>query len=273
MTVWKYKGGCLDLSQRTAIMGILNVTPDSFSDGGRYNTLEAAVEHALQMQQEGAAILDIGGQSTRPGHTPISAEEEWARLEPVLRALKGRLTIPISIDTYYPEVAQRALEQGAAIINDVSNSRDNHMTALCARHGAGIVLMHNEAGHNTPAQVRLYFEEALAMAQHDGLPIECVCLDPGIGFDKDREEDVRLIAQLPAIMQDLPAALLVGASRKRVVGAFCGNPPFAERLPGTLAIHTAAQLGGSHILRVHDVAAAVQAAAVTDAVKREVQHG
>ena len=135
MTVWKYKGGCLDLSQRTAIMGILNVTPDSFSDGGRYNTLEAAVEHALQMQQEGAAILDIGGQSTRPGHTPISAEEEWTRLEPVLRALKGRLTIPISIDTYYPEVAQRALEQGAAIINDVSNSRDNHMTALCARRG------------------------------------------------------------------------------------------------------------------------------------------
>ena len=165
------------------------------------------------------------------------------------------------------------MEQGAAIINDVSNSRDNHMTALCARYGAGIVLMHNEAGHNTPAQVRAYFEEALAMAQHDGLPTECVCLDPGVGFDKDREEDVRLIAQLPAIMQDLPAALLVGASRKRVVGAFCGNPPFAKRLPGTLAIHTAAQLGGAHILRVHDVAAAVQAAAVTDAVKQEVQHG
>lgn len=272
MAVWKYAGGDVDLSL-TAIMGILNVTPDSFSDGGRYNTLDKAVEHALHIQQEGAAILDIGGQSTRPGHTPVSAQEEWGRLEPVLDALQGQITIPISIDTYYIEVAQRALEKGAAIINDVSNSRNNHMTELCARYGAGIVMMHNDAGHNTPAQVRAYFEEALDMAARDGLPLAHVCLDPGIGFNKEREEDVRLIADLPGILQGLPeVALLVGASRKRVVGAFCGNPPFDERLPGTLAIHTAAQLNGAHILRVHDVAAAVQAAAVTDAIKG-VRHG
>lgn len=274
MAVWQYNGGCLDLGEHTAIMGILNVTPDSFSDGGRYNDVEAAVARAVQIQGEGAAILDIGGQSTRPGHTAISAGEEWSRLEPVLRAIEGAITIPLSIDTYYTEVAERALSMGAAIINDVSNSRGNRMARVCARYGAGLVMMHNDVGHNTPEQVRAYFVEALKMAASDGLAPEQVCLDPGIGFDKDRQEDIRLIASLPVLMEGLPAVpLLVGASRKRVVGAFCGNPPFSERLPGTLAVHTAAQLGGARVLRVHDVAAAVQAAAVTDAVRKEMRHG
>lgn len=274
MVVWRYQGGCLDLNERTAVMGILNVTPDSFSDGGRYETVAAAVARAQQIEREGAAILDIGGQSTRPGHTAVPADEEWQRLEPVLRALEGAIAIPISIDTYYTEVAERALSMGAAIINDVSNSRENRMARVCARYGAGLVMMHNDAGHNTPEQVRAYFAQALQMAASDGLAPEYICLDPGIGFDKNQQEDIRLIASLPALMEGLPAVpLLVGASRKRVVGAFCGNPPFSERLPGTLAVHTAAQLGGARILRVHDVAAAVQAAAVTDAVRKEKQHG
>lgn len=274
MAVWKYRGGALNLEGRTAVMGILNLTPDSFSDGGNYSTVQKAVERAVQIEKEGATLLDIGGQSTRPGYTPVSAEEEWQRLEPVLKALKGRVSLPISIDTYYPQVAEKALEMGAAIINDVSNSRENGMAGLCARHGAGLVMMHNDAGHNTPRQVNAYFKEALKMAGQAGLPADYVCLDPGIGFDKDRQEDVRLIASLPLVMEGLPdVALLVGASRKRVVGAFCGNPPFSQRLPGTLAVHTAAQLGGAHILRVHDVAPAVQAAAVTDAIRQEWQHG
>lgn len=274
MAVWRYQGGCLDLSERTAVMGILNVTPDSFSDGGRYETAAVAVARAQQIEREGAAVLDIGGQSTRPGHTVVPADEEWRRLEPVLRALEGTIHIPVSIDTYYPEVAEKALQMGAAIINDVSNSRKNHMARICARFGAGLVMMHNDAGYNTPAQVRAYFVQALQMAAQDGLTPDHICLDPGIGFDKNQEEDIRLIASLPTLIDGLPdVPLLVGASRKRVVGAFSGNPPFEERLAGTVAIHTAAQLGGAHMLRVHDVAAAVQAAAVTDAVRKEKQHG
>lgn len=273
MPVWRFRGKQLELTNKTAVMGILNVTPDSFSDGGRYTDISAAVEQALRIQAEGAAILDVGGQSTRPGHTPVSAAEEWRRLEPVLAALQGRLDIPISIDTYYTEVAEQALGMGAAIINDVSNSLTNGMPRLCARYDAGLVMMHHHAGQNTPAQVAAYFRRALALAAEQGLSSDHICLDIGIGFQKTQEEDIRLIAALPAICREVDAPVLVGASRKRVVGTFCGNPPAEERLAGTLAIHTAAQLHGAHILRVHDVAAAVQAAAVADAVKREVYNG
>lgn len=274
MPLWRFRGKQLDITHKTAVMGILNITPDSFSDGGRYETVSAAVEQALRIQTAGAAILDIGGQSTRPGHTSVSAETEWQRLEPVLAALQGRLDIPLSIDTYYTEVAERALQTGADIINDVSGSLQNDMPRLCARYNAGLVMMHHDAGHNTPEQVTAYFRQALALAAEQGLSPDHVCLDPGIGFDKTQQEDIRLIAALSAICRTLPdSPVLVGASRKRVVGAFCGNPPFEERLAGTLAIHTAAQLSGAHILRVHDVAEAVQAAAVVDAIKQEENHG
>ncbi|MGI6264903.1 MAG: dihydropteroate synthase [Acutalibacteraceae bacterium] len=266
MAVWRFRDRQLDLTA-TAVMGILNVTPDSFSDGGRYDTVERAVERALAIEREGAAILDIGGQSTRPGHVPVPPEEEWRRLAPVLAALAGKIHLPISIDTYYTDVAERALESGACIINDVSGSLDNGMPALCARYGAGLVMMHNRAGHNTPQDVRRYFETALAAAADAGLAAAHLALATGVGFEKNQEEDARLIACLPSIMEGLfDAAVLVGASRKRVTGAFCGQPPFAERLPATLAIHTVAQWNGANVLRVHDVAAAVQAAAMTGAL-------
>ena len=276
MPRFHYRGGELDLTQHTHIMGILNITPDSFSDGGRYDTVEAAVERALAIQAEGADVLDIGAQSTRPGHIPVTAEEEWSRLRPVLEVLSGRVTIPVSIDTYYPEVAARALEAGAHIINDVSGSLQNGMPGVAARYGAGLVMMHagggadDEGGADAAGAVRAYFLEALEAAEQAGLAREAVCLDPGIGFGKPRLGDVQLIAQLPQVLAGLPeTAVLVGASRKRVGGMWCGNPPFEERLPGTLAIHTLAQWNGAHILRVHDVAPAVQAARVADACRRE----
>ena len=273
MPLLRYSSGELRLDHYTAVMGILNVTPDSFSDGGKYFDPERAVVRALEIQEEGADILDIGAQSTRPGHMPVSPAEEWARMEPVLRALRGRLAIPVSIDTYYAEVAGRALEQGAAIINDVSGSMDNGMPELAAQTGAALVMMHAGAGADddhaadAAAEVRAYFERALELAAKSGMRPEQVCLDPGIGFGKSRGGDVQLIARLPELLAGLPdIAVLVGASRKRVVGMYSGSPPFEQRLAGTLALHTAAQLGGARILRVHDVKEAVQAARVTDAV-------
>ncbi len=264
------------LGERTYIMGILNVTPDSFSDGGRYFGRDAALSHAQEMEREGADILDIGAQSTRPGHTPVTAEEEWARLEPVLRNLRGRTALPLSVDTYYPSVAAAAVEAGAAIINDVSGSLENGMPRVAAETGAGLVMMHagggaDDAGRGDALEaVRRYFRTALEAAAAAGLPAERVCLDPGIGFGKDRAGDLALAARLGELTAEFPdTAVLVGASRKRVIASCCSpEPPAGERLAGTLAFHTVVQWNGAHILRVHDVAAAVQAARVADALRR-----
>lgn len=274
-----HKTGELLLNGHTAVMGILNLTPDSFSDGGRYTDVRAAVNHALTMQSQGADILDIGAQSTRPGHTPVTAEEEWRRLQPVFAALQGRVTVPLSVDTYYPDVAAAAVEAGASVINDVSGGLTNGMCEVAARTGAGLILMHagrgaddTGSGEDVLAAVRAYFDQAMTLVGQAGLPLNRLCLDPGIGFGKSREGDLTLVAQLPALMEELPdVAVLVGASRKRVVAACCEvAPPVGERLAGTLAIHTVAAWNGAHILRVHDVAEAVQAARVTDALREAV---
>lgn len=215
-----YRSGSLSLDS-TVVMGILNVTPDSFSDGGRYASPEKALEHALEMQAQGAGILDVGAQSTRPGHVPISPEEEWARLEPVLDRLRGRIRIPISVDTYYPSVAKAALVSGADILNDVSGDLHNGMMELAAETGAGLVVMHagggaddvGAAGADVVETVRRFFEKALARAAEAGLGRNRLCLDPGIGFGKTREGDRRLVSSLPRLMQGLPdMAVLVGAS-------------------------------------------------------------
>lgn len=279
MPCFRYRTGVLELNTRAAIMGILNITPDSFSDGGKYVEVGDAVKHAEEMVHDGADILDIGAQSTRPGHTPVTAEEEWKRLEPVLKEIKAKISIPISIDTYYPEVAAAALDAGADIINDVSGSMENYMPAVVARFGAGLIMMHAGGGADdlgksgdlsrTIAEVHSYFEKAIAAAEKAGLSLKQICLDPGIGFGKDRQGDLVLISRLPELLKGLPSiAVLVGASRKRVIAACCEtNPPVDQRLGGTVAIHTIAQWNGAHILRVHDVAEAVQAARVTDALK------
>lgn len=269
----------LDLNGHTAIMGILNITPDSFSDGGMYWRTEDAVRHAEEMIRDGADIMDIGAQSTRPGHTPVTAEEEWERLEPVLKEVRQKTAIPISVDTYYPEVAAAALDAGADIINDVSGSMENYMPAIVARFGAGLIMMHagggaDDAGRSgdlpgTIAEVHTYFERAVTTAEKAGLTLRQVCLDPGIGFGKDRQGDLALIARLGECLKGLPSvAVLVGASRKRVIAACCEtDPPVNQRLAGTVAVHTIAQWNGANILRVHDVREAVQAARVTDAMK------
>lgn len=256
------------LGERTYIMGILNVTPDSFSDGGKYLQPEKAVAHALEMQEQGADILDIGGQSTRPGYRAIPWEEEWARIAPVLAALQGKVQAAVSVDTFYPQVAERALAAGADIINDVTGFSPEMWKVAVQFPGCGCVVMHGQEllpQEDAAAAVHRFFlqkkEEALAA----GISLERLCMDPGVGFGKTYEQNLQLLAQVER--EKLPeTAFLMAASRKRVIGAPCGNPPFEERLAGTLAAHTLAVAGGADILRVHDIREAVQAARVADAV-------
>lgn len=252
---------------RTYVMGILNVTPDSFSDGGSYFSPQRAVARALELEEEGADVLDIGGQSTRPGYTPVSPEEEWSRLKPVLPEVLARTGLPVSVDTFYPQVAQKALEAGVHIINDVSGFGEEMLRAV-AGSGCGCVVMCPKGGDGGDVceRVRAFFEERKEAAARLGIPAERLCFDPGIGFGKTPEENLRLIAgvektKLPGI------AYLMAASRKRVTGMVCGNPPFEQRLPATLAAHTAAILAGADLVRVHDVKEAVQAAKMADALK------
>ena len=243
------------------IMGILNVTPDSFSDGGMYDSVDTAVARALQIQEEGAGILDIGAQSTRPGHSPVPPQEELRRLLPVLQALRGKLHIPISVDTYSPEMAKAALDLGAAVINDVSGTAAREMAEVVLKYEAGWILMHNGGGADAVPRyepdvvtaVRAALENLVGQAMAYGLQKNQLCLDPGIGFGKSQEDNLKLLANTPKLK--LPGvAYLVGASRKRVIEYAGGS---------TIAAHVIAQLGGADILRAHDVKEAVQAMRVT----------
>ncbi len=248
---------------RTYVMGILNVTPDSFSDGGEYFSPQAAIARAKEMAAQGADILDVGGQSTRPGHTPVTQEEEWERLKNVLPALVSETGLAVSVDTFYPWVARKALLAGAHIINDVSGFPDA-MLAAAAESGCGCIVMYPVGGG--AAQARAFFQGRLEAARRFGIGKERLCFDPGIGFGKTREEDLGLIAQVGAYR--IPGVcLLMAASRKRVTGFLCGNPPFEKRLPATIACHTAAILAGADMVRVHDVAEGVQAAKMADGLR------
>ncbi len=266
----------LELGRRTYVMGILNVTPDSFSDGGLFLDPEKAVRRAEQIREEGADILDIGAQSTRPGHTPVSPDEEWSRLAPVLTALEGRAGLPISVDTYYPEVAARALAAGADIINDVSGEIHPEMFSCIAEYRAGYIAMHTGSGDaDHPAEypdgvfadVRAFFERACRELVRCGVLEENICLDVGIGFGKTQEQNLALLRDLKETRIN-DCALLVGASRKRVVAIPSGESEPQRRMPGTVAAHTAAIAGGADIIRVHDVWQSVQAARVADAIYR-----
>lgn len=225
------------------------------------------------MMAEGADILDLGGQSTRPGHTPISAEAEWARLAPVLEQLVGQTEAVLSVDTYHPEVAKRALQAGAHIINDVSGKVDPQMAQAVAQYGAGWVLMHATPLAETDdalAGVQGFFAKAHAEAVALGVAPAQLCFDPGIGFGKSNPQCWQLIRQTRQLKQP-KVAYLLGASRKRCIGAPAGNPPAPCRDPGTLAAHTIGLMGGADILRVHDVVGAVQAAKVADAICRRAE--
>ena len=254
-------------TSRVRVMGILNVTPDSFSDGGRYSDPELALRRVLEMQEQGADYLDIGAQSTRPGFEPVPPEEELRRLLPVLGLLQGKITIPISVDTFSPEVALEALKHGASIINDVSGAANPAMAEAVALYGAGWIRMHNgevSEDDDPVILVRSALKQLLEQALGYGLRREQLCLDPGIGFGKSMEANLRLLANTQAVR--VPGvACMVGASRKRVVDfAIGGGTEPGDRLGGSIAAHTLAALSGADIIRAHDVKETVQAARLAE---------
>ena len=262
-----------DLGRRTHVMGILNVTPDSFSDGGLFVEPEAALRHGLDMEAEGADVIDVGGESTRPGHTPVPAEEEQRRVLPIIAALAPRLRVPISIDTYKAATARAALGAGARIVNDVWGlQRDPELAFVAAEFGAPVVVMHNrdtiEAALDIIDDMRRFFERSLTLARGAGIPDSHIVLDPGIGFGKSWDQHLESLHRLPEI-KALGFPVLVGVSRKSLLGRFYdASVPPRERLFGTLGAHVMAVSLGADILRVHDVRAHVEACRVADAVRR-----
>jgi dihydropteroate synthase len=265
--------GLKGLGARTYVMGVLNVTPDSFSDGGLFADHAAALQHALDMEREGADIIDIGGESTRPGYVPVGTEEEQRRVLPVIRDLAPMLSVPISIDTYRAETARAALQAGARIVNDIWGlQRDPDMAAVVADHGVVAVLMHNRQEADASLDIVLdmlrFFDQSLALARRAGIPDSHVILDPGIGFGKTADQNLEALRRLPEL-KTLGFPILVGASRKSVLSRFYdpGVPP-RDRLFGTLGAHLAAVSRGADIIRAHDVRAHVEACRVADILLR-----
>jgi dihydropteroate synthase len=271
----------LILGERTLVMGVLNVTPDSFSDGGKYLDSEAAIARALQLERDGADILDIGGESTRPGAAAASPEEELRRILPVIQVLRGKLRIPMSVDTRRADVAEAALAAGAEILNDVSGLRMDPrlgQVARCTR--APLILMHMRGTPQTMQRgpfardvirdVMAGLRDALAHAKRAGLAKTRLLLDPGIGFGKKHEQNFEILARLPEFAR-LGCPIVIGTSRKAFLGkalvaSDAPTAPPEERLLGTAATVTASILGGAHIVRVHDVAEMVRVVRVADHV-------
>ena len=285
---WHIKGRTLPIGDRTLIMGILNVTPDSFSDGGQFVSLDAALAHADQMISDGADIIDIGGESTRPGGEPVSVEQEIARVVPVIEALARRTDVPISVDTTKSEVARAALDAGAAIVNDISALRfDFYVADAVARAGAGLVLMHSRGTpatmHRLPPVADIMHEVAhslsasINMAERRGVKPESIVIDPGVGFGKSQDQNLELLAKLDQLIAAFPGyPLLIGTSRKSFIGRILANEtgtpaPVEDRLHGTMATITTAILHGAHIVRVHDVKATVETIRVTDSIRENLR--
>ena len=258
-------------STRPRVMGIVNVTPDSFSDGGLHATVPQALAHARALVDQGADIIDIGGESTRPGFTPVDQDEESARVLPVLEALAGTLSVPISIDTTKAAVAREALARGATIINDIWGLQgDPAMAGVVAGAGATVVIMHNRLAKTPKLDIaedmQRFFETSLAVAGWAGIPRTKLILDPGIGFGKTPRQQLEALAALPRLAAfGLP--ILVGVSRKSFLGTLTDRPT-DRRLPETIAANLAAFARGARLFRVHDVAEHVAALAVFAAVER-----
>ena len=260
-----------DTKHHTYVMGILNVTPDSFSDGGRFNTLDSALRHAEEMVSDGADILDVGGESTRPGHTQITDEEEIERVVPVIRILKSHFDIPVSIDTYKSTVARAALEAGADLVNDIWGFKyDPHMAKLTAEYQAACCLMHNRNAaeyQNFLEDFMNDMQECIRIAKEAGIPDDKIILDPGVGFGKNYEMNLEIIQKVGK-MQELGYPVLLGTSRKSVIGLTL-DLPSDQREEGTRATTVYGMLNGCSFVRVHDVKANKRAIAMTEAILRE----
>jgi dihydropteroate synthase len=274
-----WRNGVLDFSRKTYIMGILNITPDSFSDGGVHFDKTSAVDEGLRMVDAGADILDIGGESTRPGSDPVALEEELRRTIPVIESLAAKVRIPLSIDTYKAEVASRALDAGASIINDISGLQfDPRMAGVVSAHKVPVVVMHIKGNpkdmQQSPVYEALipeildYFRKSIRIAQGAGVSEEKIIIDPGIGFGKTFDHNLQILHNL-ARFASLGRPVLIGPSRKAFIGKILGDAKPRERIFGTAATVAISIINGANILRVHDVGKMVQVARVADAIKRE----
>lgn len=274
-TVYSFGSTTYDLSARTHLMGILNVTPDSFSDGGHFLDPDRAIDHALRMEDEGADFIDVGGESSRPGAEPISIDEELRRVVPVVEKLRARLSIPISIDTYKSEVADAALRAGAVVVNDISGlTYDPSMVSVAASHGASVVVMHMQGTprdmqraptyRDVVREVASFLRSQSEYAARNG--IRQVIVDPGIGFGKTVHQNLQLIRNLE-VLRELHHPVLVGPSRKSFIGALL-DLPVTERLEGTAAAVAVCILNGASIVRVHDVREMKRVSVVTDALRK-----
>ncbi len=273
-----WKNFSFDFSKRTYIMGILNVTPDSFSDGGKYFDKDSAVEQALRMKDEGADIIDIGGESTRPGAEKISVKEEISRVVPVIGALADKIGIPISVDTYKSVVAEAAILSGASIINDISGLRfDPQMPHVAARYNVAVVIMHIKGTpknmQNNPTYKALipeimdYLKEGIEIAGNAGVADDKIIIDPGIGFGKTAEHNLEVIKRLNEFT-GFEKPVLLGPSRKSFIGRILGGLPVTERIEGTAAAVAIGIFNGANIIRVHDIKAMVRVARIADRIKK-----
>ena len=264
MRYFSHAGGKFELGKKTYIMGILNVTPDSFSDGNLWFDAEKAVAHAIEMEKDGADIIDVGAFSTRPGAEDVTPTEEWRRLSSVLPAVLRQVKVPVSVDTFVPEVARKCLDAGAAIINDVSGVFNEDIACLIKSYGAGWIMMHGGVltgraesvvnyKNGITNSVQSFFDEMLRKAEKYGLTEEKICLDPGFGFSKDTEQNTELLKNISSL-DTHGCALLSALSRKRFVGALCDEPDASKRDEATLACSIMSAVGGADIVRVHNVA-------------------
>jgi len=267
-----------DFTQRTFVMGILNVTPDSFSDGGSYLRRDSAVERALAMENDGADIIDVGGESTRPGAEKVSVKEEIQRVVPVIEEITKRVHIPVSIDTYKAAVADAAVSAGASMINDISGLRfDPQLPSIAALHKIPVVIMHikgtpanmqkNPVYTSLISEIMDYLREGIHIAMQAGIPEDMIILDPGIGFGKTVEHNLEIIQRLNEF-EGLEKPVLLGHSRKAFIGRILDDLPVTDRIEGTAAAAAIGIFNGANIIRVHDVKEMVRVARVADAIRR-----
>ncbi len=272
-----WDGYFLNLEMRTHVMGILNVTPDSFADGGRYLEAEKAVEHGIEMANQGADIIDVGGESTRPYSKKISANEEMDRVLPVIEALSRETSIPISIDTYKSEVAREAINCGAAMVNDISALRfDPHMAHVVSQAGVPVVLMHMQGTPETMqvkpsykdliGEILDFLQQAVDRSAEAGIREDLVIVDPGIGFGKSFDDNLKIIKELSRF-ESLGRPILLGTSNKAFIGHILEKEVY-ERGTGTMATVACGVLNGAHMVRVHDVAKTVETVKIVDAIKK-----